>query len=409
MPLSGFGNYHQTEAIAGALPTQQNAPQTPVQGLFTEQLSGSAFTRARQHNLHSWLYRRHPSVLHEDYQPAKLQIVQSIAKQQPPNPLRWSSLPSAIAKQNFLTGLFHLASNASAQVFLYQCHDSMQAQYMNNYDGDLLFIPYTGDMILHTEFGKLSLQPGHIAVIPRGVFFKVDIKQSAAGYVCENKGEPFVLPELGFMGANALANPRHFIYPDAAFETEDQPVELFCKYQDQLFIAKSSHTPLNVVAWQGNLAPYSYDLSLFNTINTVSFDHPDPSIYTVLTSPSHTPGVASLDFVIFPPRWSVAEHTFRPPYFHRNIMSELMGLIHGEYEAKQEGFLPGGVSIHNRFTPHGPDYQAWKTASSELLNPNYINDTLAFMLESCSPWQVSELAMQHKSRQKDYTTCWQGF
>ena len=271
----------------------------------------------------------------------------------------------------------------------------------------MLWVPYLGKIRLNTEFGVMEIAPGMIAVIPRGVVFNVELLDaSACGYVCENAGAPFTLPPLGFMGANGLANPRHFFYPQAAFEEKKSTVQLLCKYQQQIWHAESSHSPLNVVAWHGNYAPYCYDLSLFNTLNTVSFDHPDPSIFTVLTSESDTPGVANLDFVIFPPRWMVAEHTFRPPYFHRNVMSEFMGLVKGEYDAKGDGFQIGGVSIHNCMTAHGPDAAAYQQAIKQSLKPMHYRNTLAFMFESRDPWQVTEAAWAHPARQNDYSSCW---
>ena len=296
------------------------------------------------------------------------------------------------------------------QTYMYQCDRSMENRYFTNNDGELLFIPYHGEIVLHTEMGQLPIKPGIIAVIPRGIKFKVRLlTPNAKGYLCENQGNSLTLPQLGLIGANGLANPRHFCYPKAAFETIDDDCILLCKHQNRLWEAKSNHSPLNVVAWHGNYAPYSYDLSLFNTINTVSFDHPDPSIYTVLTSESNTPDVANLDFVIFPSRWVVAEHTFRPPYFHRNYMNELMGLIEGQYDAKQEGFLPGGVSIHNSMIPHGPDVSSYDHGVSQTLKPERYAYTLAFMLETQDLWQVTEQAIRHPALQKNYTNCWQGF
>jgi len=407
--LAGFGNHHQTEAIKGALPQRQNSPQQCNQGLYAEQLSGSAFTRPRHINLHSWLYRILPSVVHQDYEPYLRTINSKFAPQQAPNALRWSALPESTAQTDFIDGLFHLAGNRLLNTYLYQCNISMSKRYFSSSDGELLFVPYEGTIKLHTEFGLLTISPGMIAVIPRGIKFKVVLADaSASGYLCENGGLPLTLPELGTIGANGLANPRHFIYPQAAFERVDAEIKLICKYQQHWWQASSNHSPLNVVAWHGNYAPYSYDLSLFNTINTVSFDHPDPSIFTVLTSVSDTPGVANLDFVIFPPRWMVAEKTFRPPYFHRNLMNELMGLVTGDYDAKEEGFVVGGVSIHNCMTGHGPDASAYQRAVSQPLKPEYYDNTLAFMFESREPWQVTEKALKHQLRQDDYTDCWQG-
>ncbi len=408
--LSGFGNHHQTEAIVGALPTNQNSPQTCSLNLFAEQLSGSAFSRSRHVNYHSWLYRTLPSVVHEDYVLYPETIQHTYADLQAPNPMRWNAQPDITKAVDFIDGLFHLAGTRLVNAYIYQCNQSMHLRYFSNHDGELLFVPYQGQIKLHTEFGLLKIRPGMIAVIPRGIKFRIElIDQHAYGYLAENAGLPLTLPQHGIIGANGLANPRHFLYPKAAFETLQKNVLLISKYQQRLWCAHAKQSPLNVVAWHGNYAPYCYDLSLFNTINTVSFDHPDPSIFTVLTSESDTPGVANFDFVIFPPRWMVAEHTFRLPYFHRNIMSELMGLIQGEYDAKRDGFEVGGVSIHNCMTAHGPDAASYQAASEEILKPQYYENTLAFMFETCEPWLVTDEALNHTTRQRDYTKCWQGF
>lgn len=409
MYLYGFGNHHQTECLKGALPTNQNNPQICAHQLYAEQLSGSAFTRPRHVNLHTWLYREHPSVVRADYQLFSTQILKPIADQQPPNPMRWSPFAKPQQDQDFLTGLTHIASTSVTHTFLYHCTQSMHDRYVTNHDGELLLIPYAGGLALHTEMGILEIKVGMIGVIPRGITFKVVLlDKEAAGYACEHSGLPLTLPQLGNMGANGLANPRHFFYPKAAIESSSGSKECISKYRGQLWVTECPHTPLNVAAWHGNYAPYGYDLSLFNTIQTVSFDHPDPSIFTVLTSESPVPGVAQLDFVIFPPRWMVAEHTFRPPYFHRNIMSEWMGLIQGEYDAKGSGFSVGGISIHNCMTPHGPDFDAYQKAIKQKLQPEYYANTLAFMLESCDPWLFTETALAHPARQQDYTQCWKG-
>ena len=408
--LAGFGNHHSSEAVKGALPKRQNSPQKCPLGLYAEQLSGSAFTRPRQTNLSSWLYRILPSVVHLNYEPFSPSPTEKFAPIQAPNPMRWSPRALPNNKRDFIDGLFHLAGNALLNTYLYQCNQSMATRYFSNNDGELLFVPYQGKLRLLTEFGVLEIAPGMIAVIPRGIRFKVElIESTAAGYVCENAGTPLMLPELGIIGANGLASPRHFLYPRAAFEKnmDHKKISLICKSQQHWWVAESNHSPLNVVAWHGNYAPYCYDLSLFNTINTVSFDHPDPSIFTVLTSESDTKGVANLDFVIFPSRWMVAENTFRAPYYHRNIMSELMGLVMGEYDAKKEGFAIGGVSIHNCMTAHGPDADTYKQDSERVLKPEQYKNTLAFMFEAREPWQITEAALKHETRQKDYARCWQ--
>ncbi|HAT6979806.1 TPA: homogentisate 1,2-dioxygenase [Legionella pneumophila] len=410
MYLQGFGNYHHSEAVKGALPPNQNSPQRCNLGLYAEQLSGTSFTRPRHNNLRSWLYRILPTVTQGTYYPFEINITQPFVDELSPNAMRWSPLyNSSQIKCDFVEGLFHIAGSPLVNAYTYYCNHSMSDKYFADNDGELLFVPYAGEIQLHTEFGKLMLSSGSIAVIPRGVKFKVEvISKEAKGYLCENSGNPLTLPQLGPIGANGLANPRHFQYPVAAFEESKGEHTIICKNQKKLWFAVCNHSPLNVVAWHGNYAPYCYDLGLFNTINTVSFDHPDPSIFTVLTSESEIPGVSNLDFVIFPPRWMVAEHTFRPPYFHRNYMNELMGLVYGEYDAKKEGFTPGGISIHNCMTPHGPDYESYEIAASQELKPNYIN-SLAFMFETKDYWQVTEQAYRHPSRQMDYLNCWQGF
>lgn len=410
MYLAGFGNHHSSEAVKGALPERQNSPQKCPLGLYAEQLNGSAFTRPRHINLSSWLYRSLPSVVHQDYKPFSHSPTEKFAPIQAPNPMRWSPRTPSENKQDFIDGLVHLAGNHLLNTYLYQCNLSMTTRYFSNSDGEMLFVPYQGKLRLRTEFGILEIGPGMIAVIPRGIRFKVELIDAlAAGYLCENAGAPLTLPELGIIGANGLANPRHFLYPQAAFEkSDDEKISLICKSQQYWWVAESNHSPLNVVAWHGNYAPYCYDLSLFNTMNTVSFDHPDPSIFTVLTSESDTKGVANLDFVIFPSRWMVAENTFRAPYYHRNIMSELMGLVLGEYDAKKEGFAIGGVSIHNCMTAHGPDADTYKQDSERTLKPEQYQNTLAFMFESREPWQITETALKHKTRQQDYAMCWQG-
>ena len=406
--LVGFGNHHASEATPGALPLLQNSPQKCALGLYAEQLSGSAFTRPRHANLHSWLYRALPSVVHQEYSQYTKAINDKFAPLQAPNPLRWSPRPQMSVDHDFIDGLFHIAGHHLLNTYLYQCNQSMITRYFSNNDGEMLFVPYQGKLRLRTELGLLEISPGMIAVIPRGIHFKVELIDAyAAGYVCENAGTPLTLPPLGTIGANGLASPRHFLYPKAAFEQLNGSIRLICKSQQHLWIAKSDHSPLNVVAWHGNYAPYCYDLSLFNTISTVSFDHPDPSIFTVLTSESDTPGIANLDFVIFPSRWMVAENTFRPPYFHRNVMSELMGLVNGKYDAKKDGFTVGGISIHNCMTAHGPDAETYRKASNKALKPEHYKHTLAFMFESREPWKVTETALNHPTRQRDYATCWQ--
>ena len=414
--LSGFGNQHATEALAGALPQWQNSPQRVAHGLYAEQVSGSAFTAPRAENLRSWQYRLRPSAQHAPYRAISHKLWRTAPDAETPvspNRLRWNPL-AEVADSDFLDGLVTIATNGDARtqlgvgVHLYAASRSMTRVFYNA-DGELLIVPQTGMLTLKTEFGILEISPGEIGVIPRGVKFRVEITEAARGYVCENYGAPLRLPELGPIGANGLANARDFLYPVAWFEDVAKITEVVAKFGGKLWTCDYDHSPLNVVAWHGNYAPYKYDLARFNTINTVSFDHPDPSIFTVLTSPSETIGTANIDFVIFPPRWMVAENTFRPPWFHRNAMSEYMGLIHGAYDAKAEGFLPGGGSLHNAFSAHGPDKITFDKASSAELKPHKIDNTLAFLFESRYVFEPTAFAMSGSLLQADYDGVWSRF
>jgi homogentisate 1,2-dioxygenase len=285
----------------------------------------------------------------------------------------------------------------------------MEDRFFYDADGELLIVPQDGSLKFHTELGIIGVAPGEICVIPRGVKFRVVLDgESARGYICENYGLTFRLPELGPIGANGLANSRDFLTPNAAFEDRDGPFQMVSKFLGRLWVAEIDHSPLDVVAWHGNYAPYKYDLKNFNCINSVSFDHPDPSIYTVLTAPTVNPGTANVDFAIFPPRWMVAEHTFRPPWFHRNMMNEFMGLIFGQYDAKAEGFVPGGASLHNCMAGHGPDAETWERASAAELKPQYLDNTLAFMFETQLVVRPTKFALETKILQHEYYECWQG-
>ncbi|MFO7549855.1 MAG: homogentisate 1,2-dioxygenase [Haliea sp.] len=417
--LTGFGNEHETEALAGALPIGRFSPQRVNHGLYAEQFSSTAFTAPRAANRRTWLYRIRPSVVQGDYEPCTGtgQRIQTgpLAGPTPPNMLRWDPLPLPAAGVDLLDGMTTIATcgDALAQtgigIHLYAASESMGQRYFYSADGEWLFIPQQGELLLRTECGRLHLQPGDIAVVPRGMKFAVDLPAGPVrGYICENYGASLTLPERGPVGANGFANDRDFQYPVAAYEDIEGDFELLCKFGGHLYRAAIGHSPLDVVAWTGNSAPYKYTLSRFNVMGSVSYDHPDPSIYTVLTSPSDTAGVANLDFVIFPPRWMVAEDTFRPPWYHRNIMSEYMGLIEGVYDAKEEGFVPGGSSLHNCMSPHGPEAAVFEKASSVELVPDRYQDTLAFMLESRYLFQPTPWALDTELRQRDYIRCWDG-
>jgi len=416
---SGFGNVFATEALPGALPVGQNAPQRPPKGLYPEVLSGSAFTAPRAENLSSWLYRIRPSATHAPFRRMSDGLVRSgpfNEVETPPNRLRWDPFPVEANAGDFVDGLATIAGSgepatqAGVAVHVYRCSRSMKDRCFVDCDGELMFVPQLGGLRLFTELGKIEVQPGEIAVVPRGVKFRVELlADQARGYACENYGAPFRLPELGPIGAQGLAQPRDFLAPVAAYEDVDSACQVVSKFMGGLWAAQWTHSPLDVVAWHGRYTPYKYDLARFMVINTVSFDHADPSIFTVLTSPSGLAGIANCDFVIFPPRWLVAENTFRPPWFHRNVMSELMGLVRGTYDAKAEGFVPGGISIHNCLSAHGPDLATFERASTAQLKPQKLEDTLAFMWESRFVFRPTRFAMSARELQKDYDAVWAGF
>ncbi|MFI1307799.1 homogentisate 1,2-dioxygenase [Streptomyces sioyaensis] len=425
---TGFGNEHSSEAVPGALPIGRNSPQRAPLGLYAEQLSGSAFTEPRERNHRSWLYRIRPSAAH----PPFVRAAQGTLRSAPftdcvpdPNRLRWNPLPEPTGPADFLDGLWTLGGNGDATqrtgmaVHLYCANTSMDRRVFSSADGELLIVPERGGLLLRTELGLLRAEPGEVALIPRGVRFRVELLDaasdgqhpSARGYVCENYGRPFQLPDLGPIGANGLAAARDFRAPVAAYEDVEGPVEVVNKFCGHLWTATYDHSPLDVVAWHGNHVPYVYDLRRFNVIGSISYDHPDPSIFTVLTSPSDTPGLAGVDFVVFAPRWLVGEDTFRPPYFHRNVMTEYMGLIEGAYDAKaagEGGFVPGGGSLHNMMSAHGPDRETFDRASAAELQPHKVDDGLAFMFETRWPLTLTEQARDAGHLQHGYDDVWQG-
>ncbi|MGE5167269.1 MAG: homogentisate 1,2-dioxygenase [Deltaproteobacteria bacterium] len=416
--LTGFGNEFATEAVPRTLPEGRNSPQRVAHGLYAEQLSGTAFTAPRYANRRSWLYRIRPAAVHGAFVPFEQAALHNDFGNGlvTPERLRWSPLPLPSVPTDFVDGLFTMAGNGSpaAQsgvgIHVYAANRSMQGRYFYDADGELLIVPQQGRLRIATELGILDVEPQEIAVIPRGIRFRVDLPDGAArGYVCENLGALLRLPDLGPIGSNGLANPRDFLTPVAAYEDVDGDFELIAKFQGHLWRAPIGHSPLDVVAWHGNYAPYKYDLRRHNTIGSISYDHPDPSIFLVLHSPSDTPGTSNMDFVIFPPRWLVAEDTFRPPWFHRNVASEFMGLIHGAYDAKAEGFVPGSASLHNSFSGHGPDAATFEKASNaDLSKPDVIGGTMAFMFETRKVIRPTQQALAAPQLQGNYYECWQG-
>lgn len=415
--LSGFGNEFATEALPGALPEGRNSPQRCPYGLYNEQISGTAFTAPRHSNRRTWMYRIRPAAMHGPFSLLAHASFHNDFGHGPvtPDQLRWSPLPMPAAPTDWLDGLYTMAGNGGPGqggmgVHLYAANKDMDGRYFYDADGELLLVPQQGRLRIATELGTLEVGPQEIALIPRGIRFSVSLPDGAArGYVCENFGAMFKLPDLGPIGSNGLANPRDFLAPVAAYEDREGDFELVGKFQGGLWRAAIGHSPLDVVAWHGNYAPCKYDLRRFNTIGSISFDHPDPSIFLVLHSPSDSEGVSNIDFVIFPPRWLVAQDTFRPPWFHRNIASEFMGLVHGAYDAKAEGFVPGGSSLHNSMSGHGPDAATFaKATTADLAKPDVVKDTMAFMFESRHVIRPTAQALDAAHRQRDYQACWQG-
>lgn len=417
--MTGFGNEFETEALPGALPTGRFSPQRCSYKLYAEQFSSTAFTASRAKNRRTWTYRLWPSVaMQGDFESIDNRLIRTGPGTElncPPDVMRWDPFPVDQSTGDFLDCLATVAVNGDARthtglgIHIYRADRGMGKKFFYSADGELLIIPQHGAVLAQTELGQLHVSPGEILVIPRGLKFRIELPDGPVrGYVCENYGSPFELPERGPVGANGFANNRDFHYPVASFEDKEEEHTLVVKFCGNLYQKTLKRSVLDVVAWVGNSAPYKYDLSRFNVINTVSYDHPDPSIFTVLTSPSDLPGVANIDFVVFPPRWMVAENTFRPPWFHRNIMSEFMGLIKGAYDAKGKGFEPGGMSLHNCMTPHGPEAAVFEKASEVDLRPERYENTLAFMLESRYVISPTKFAMESEYRQRDYATCWAG-
>ncbi len=415
---SGFCNDYATEALAGALPVGRNSPQKAPFGLYAEQISGTAFTAPRHSNRRSWLYRIRPAAMHGRFSALQAGHFHNDFGTGPvtPDQLRWSPLPEPQAATDFIDGLYTMAGNGGPEggtgigIHLFAANRDMRGRYFYNADAEMLIVPQAGRLAIATEMGRIELEPQEIAVIPRGVRFAVTLPDgSARGYVCENFGALLKLPDLGPIGSNGLANPRDFLTPCAAFDELEGEFELVAKFQGGLWRADIGHSPLDVVAWHGNYAPYKYDLRRFNTIGSISYDHPDPSIFLVLHSASDSEGVSNLDFVIFPPRILAMQNTFRPPWFHRNVASEFMGLVHGAYDAKADGFLPGGSSLHNCMSGHGPDAATFEKASNaDLSRPDIITDTMAFMFESRLVIRPTAQALAADFRQLEYQQCWTG-
>ena len=414
----GFGNDFETEALPEALPQGRNSPQQCAYGLYAEQLSGTPFTAPRGKNERSWCYRIRPSVKHVGrlepvsvpYWKSAPHVIEGVTSL---GQYRWDPVPHSEESLTFVTGMRTVSTAGDVNIqegmaaHVYLVNASMQDDYFYSADSELLVVPQEGSLRFVTELGIIELEPQEIAIIPRGLVYRVELLDGPArGFVCENYGQKFDLPNRGPIGANCLANPRDFKTPVAAFEDREEQSTVTIKWCGQFHRTVIDHSPLDVVAWHGNYAPCKYDLRTFSPVGALLFDHPDPSIFTVLTAPSYTEGTANIDFVLFRDRWMVAENTFRPPWYHKNIMSELMGNIHGVYDAKPDGFAPGGMSLHNMMLPHGPDNNAFEQASSEPMEPKYLANTMSFMFETRFPQHLTDFAANEAPMQDNYADCW---
>lgn len=413
--MPGFGNEFSTEALPGALPDRGNSPQRAPYGLYAEQISGTAFTVARAANRRSWLYRIRPAATHGAFaaSDAGARWLSRFGQEATsPNRLRWSPwpLPEAGLPADFVDGMTTMGGNAGCGIHVYAVNTSMTRRFFYNADGELLIVPQQGRLQLATELGVIDLEPQEIAVVPRGIRFQVRLPDGGArGFVCENFGAPLQLPTLGVIGSNGLAHPRDFLTPVAAFEDQEGDFELIAKFDGSFWRTPLTHSPLDVVAWHGTHAPYKYDLRKFNVAGFISWDHPDPSINLVLHAPSAVPGVDTLDFVAFAPRVLAMQDTFRPPWFHRNVASEFMANIHGDYDAKAGGFAPGAMSLHNSMTAHGPDAETFEKASAaDTHQADHIEDTMAVMFETPDLIHPTRQALEAPQRQADYDQVWQG-
>lgn len=415
---SGFGNEFATEAVPGALPRDQNAPQKAPMGLYIEEFNGTAFTAPRGASRSAWTYRIRPSAAHKPFRPIDRRLLRSgpFTEVPPtPNQLRWRPMPIPSEPTDFVDGIATIGGNGSpteqtgSAIHVYVANQSMRDRFFYDADGELIIVPQLGALTVHTEMGILDVAPGEICLIPRGIKFRVELPDGPVrGYLCENYGAHLRLPDLGPIGTSGLANARDFHAPVAAFEDREGDFRVVAKYGGGFWEAEIDHSPLDIVAWRGNSTPFKYDLNRFQCINTVTFDHPDPSIYCVLASPTGVPGTSNMEFGCFPPRWSVAEHTFRPPPFHRNVASEFLGLISGQYIGKADTFVPGSASLHNCMSGHGPDTESFERGSSSDLKPHYIDNTMVFLFETQLPILPTRFALETDLLERDYYQHWMG-
>ncbi|KAH7409553.1 homogentisate 1,2-dioxygenase [Cadophora sp. MPI-SDFR-AT-0126] len=419
---AGFGNHFESEAVPGTIPQGQNSPRCVRFGLYAEQMTASAFVAPRPSNKNAWLYRVRPAVAHEGFTdlPDNKDTESNFMPINPkvhisPTQLAW--LPFDIPTEggiDFVSGLKTVAGSGEPTLregiatHVYTANTSMSQKAFVNSDGDFLIVPQQGSLDIQTEFGPLFVQPGEICVIQRGIRYRVELPDGPSrGYILEIWGSNFDLPELGPLGANGLANSRDFLTPKAKYEIKKERWEIVYKLGGKFFKSTQGHSPFDVVAWHGNYVPFKYDLTKFVNVGSISVDHIDPSIFCVLTAKSRDPTAPLADFLIFSPRWDVASHTYRPPYYHRNVASELMGLIYGGYGGRSDSFQPGGVSFECGMVPHGVAYEEFKAASAEPPPEMQISKgAVAFMFESSRPFTITDYAWNSKKKHEHEPKMW---
>lgn len=418
--LEGFGNYHHSEAFPGANPIGMNSPQKPALGLLTERISGSSFTAPRDHNLQTWLYRTVSSLSHSEY--TLYGTEDSTTGHITPNSYLWPSFQTSDddwTSQRLLSSTGDANTKTGLAIRLYAISKDMQPNTVfSSLDGDMLIIPQAGGSLdIQTELGKLLVRPNEIAVIPRGVRHRITLPNGPTrGYICELFQGHFRLPELGPIGSCSLANQRDFQIPTAIYDgkleadiavpNRGSDWTIISRMASKLWSCTQDHTPFDVAGWHGTFYPYKYDLGRFSILGSILFDHPDPSIFTVLTAPSNRePGTSVVDFAIIPPRWNMMEDTYWPPYYHRNTMSEFSGpIVYDQAHEwhKEHSFKPYGAQLNGTMTAHGPSKEVHQAARESDLKPKKVGmeGLTIFLLETECPMRVQNWAVELLKKRK---------
>ncbi|KAK0434287.1 homogentisate 1,2-dioxygenase [Armillaria borealis] len=401
----GFGNRFASEAIPGILPQGQNHPQKNKYGLYMEGMTGSPFVAPRPQNLHAFMYRIRPSLDHKKFVrlPDSPDMESNFLPTNPkvhisPTQLNWAPppFPSSKDEVDFIAGLKTIGGNGEPTareglaLHIYLANADMKNKAFCDSDGDMLVVPQQGRLDVQTEFGRMMVRPGELMVIQKGMKFKVSLPDGPSrGYVQEIFGSHFELPDLGPIGGHGMANPRDFEVPLASFEIDETSWE--GKIGGQLFSAAQDHIPFDVVAWQGNYVPYKYAMEKFIFVGSVSKDHLDPSVFTVLTAKSKATGIPLVEILTVSERWNVASDTFRPPYYHRNNATEILCFISGERGGR---YVPGGIVLQTVFCPHGPPPEVHKAAIVAELKPERISKgSMAIAIETPMILSMTDYAM----------------